>query len=82
MNILSIWKRFNDETDWLAAHVDSYDSEDYKQRMERYESLSNQFEQLEGYQYESKIKTVLHGLNFTEEEFDKRIESYEDIEHA
>ena len=41
----------NDETDWLAAHVDSYDSEDYKQHMERYESLSNQFEQLEGYQY-------------------------------
>ena len=32
--------------------------------MSRYESLSNQFEQLEGYQYESKIKTVLHGLNF------------------
>ena len=23
----------NDETDWLAAHVDSYDSEDYKQHM-------------------------------------------------
>lgn len=66
----------NDETDWLAAHVDSYDSEDYKQHMERYESLSNQFEQLEGYQYESKIKTVLHGLNFTEEEFDKPINDF------
>jgi ribosomal protein L30E len=36
----------------MLNHVDSYDSEDYKQHMERYESLSNQFEQLEGYQYE------------------------------
>jgi ATPase subunit of ABC transporter with duplicated ATPase domains len=32
--------------------------------------------QLEGYQYESKIKTVLHGLNFTEEEFDKPINDF------
>jgi ATPase subunit of ABC transporter with duplicated ATPase domains len=31
---------------------------------------------LEGYQYESKIKTVLHGLNFTEEEFDKPINDF------
>ena len=42
----------------------------------RYESLSNQFEQLEGYQYESKIKTVLHGLNFSEEDFNKPINDF------
>ena len=44
--------------------------------MEKYESLSNQFEQLEGYQYDSKIKTVLHGLNFNEEDFDKPINDF------
>ncbi|MGW9857377.1 ATP-binding cassette, subfamily F, member 3 [Staphylococcus hominis] len=75
-HIKNMEKLINDETDWLADHVDSYDSEDYNQHMERYESLSNQFEQLEGYQYESKIKTVLHGLNFTKEEFDKPINDF------
>ena len=75
-HIKNIEKLIKDETYWLTIHTDSYDSEDYKQHMERYESLSNQFEQLEGYQYESKIKTVLHGLNFTEEEFDKPINDF------
>ncbi|MCJ1655959.1 ABC-F family ATP-binding cassette domain-containing protein [Staphylococcus sp. NRL 16/872] len=64
------------ETDWLAMHANDYDTEDYQHHMERYESLSNQFEQLEGYQYESKIKTVLHGLNFKEEDFGKPINDF------
>ncbi|MEB7508076.1 ABC-F family ATP-binding cassette domain-containing protein [Staphylococcus xylosus] len=61
------------ETDWLAQHADEYDSETYKTHIDRYESLSNQFEQQDGYQYESKIKTVLHGLNFSEADFDRPI---------
>ena len=65
-----------EETDWLAMHANDYDTEDYQRHMERYESLSNQFEQLEGYQYESKIKTVLHGLNFKEEDFSKPINDF------
>ncbi|MCI2774911.1 ABC-F family ATP-binding cassette domain-containing protein [Staphylococcus petrasii] len=65
-----------EETDWLAMHANDYDTEDYQHHMERYESLSNQFEQLEGYQYESKIKTVLHGLNFKEEDFGKPINDF------
>ncbi|EHJ07206.1 ABC-F family ATP-binding cassette domain-containing protein [Staphylococcus simiae] len=64
------------ETDWLAQHANDYDTTEYSEHMERYESLTNQFEQLEGYQYESKIKTVLHGLNFTEEDFDKPINDF------
>ena len=65
-----------EETDWLAQHTHEYESETYKEHMERYESLTNRFEQLEGYQYESKIKTVLHGLNFTENDFDKPINDF------
>ena len=65
-----------EETDWLAMHANDYDTEDYQHHMERYESLSNQFEQLEGYQYESKIKTVLHGLNFKEDDFGKPINDF------
>ncbi len=64
------------ETDWLAKHAGDYDTPDYQLHMEKYESLSNQFEQLEGYQYDTKIKTVLHGLNFNEEDFDKPINDF------
>ena len=64
------------ETDWLAQHAGDYDTPDYQLHMEKYESLSNQFEQLEGYQYDSKIKTVLHGLNFNEEDFNKPINDF------
>lgn len=64
------------ETDWLAQHADEYDSETYKTHIDRYESLSNQFEQQDGYQYESKIKTVLHGLNFSEADFDRPINDF------
>lgn len=64
------------ETDWLAQHADEYDSETYKTHIDRYESLSNQFEQQDGYQYESKIKTVLHGLNFSKADFDRPINDF------
>lgn len=65
-----------EETDWLAQHSSEYETQTYQEHMERYESLTNRFEQLEGYQYESKIKTVLHGLNFTESDFDKPINDF------
>lgn len=64
------------ETDWLAQHTNEYETKTYQEHMERYESLTNRFEQLEGYQYESKIKTVLHGLNFTESDFNKPINDF------
>lgn len=64
------------ETDWLAQHADEYDTETYKSHIDRYETLSNQFEQQDGYQYESKIKTVLHGLNFSEADFDRPINDF------
>lgn len=65
-----------EETDWLAQHTSEYETQTYQEHMERYESLTNRFEQLEGYQYESKIKTVLQGLNFTESDFDKPINDF------
>ena len=65
-----------EETDWLAQHTNEYETKTYQEHMERYESLTNRFEQLEGYQYESKIKTVLHGLNFTESDFNKPINDF------
>ncbi|PHK48682.1 ABC-F family ATP-binding cassette domain-containing protein [Staphylococcus edaphicus] len=64
------------ETDWLAQHANEYETEVYKMHIDRYESLSNTFEQQDGYQYESKIKTVLHGLNFSEADFDRPINDF------
>ncbi|OFV10657.1 ABC-F family ATP-binding cassette domain-containing protein [Staphylococcus sp. HMSC13A10] len=75
-HIKNIESLIKEETDWLAKHAGDYDTPDYQLHMEKYESLSNQFEQLEGYQYDSKIKTVLHGLNFNEEDFDKPINDF------
>lgn len=75
-HIKKLGQQMNNETDWLAQHADDFDSDDYKEHLEKYESLSNQFEQLEGYQYESKIKTVLHGLNFEEADFDRPINDF------
>lgn len=39
--------------------------------MEQYSRLSHDFEQLDGYSYKSRIKGVLKGLGFTEEEYNK-----------
>ncbi|PJM50782.1 ABC-F family ATP-binding cassette domain-containing protein [Staphylococcus epidermidis] len=65
-----------DETDWLARNGQDYKSDEYQSHIEKYETLTNRYEQLDGYQYESKIKTVLHGLNFTESDFNKPINDY------
>src|SRR5699024_7108878 len=61
---------------WLAQHANEYNTEEYKTHIDRYEYLSNEFEQQDGYQYESKIKTVLHGLNFTESDYNRPINDF------
>lgn len=75
-HIIKIEQKMNILTNWLSEHAEQYDSEEYKEQLSQYEYLSNQYELLDGYQYESKIKTVLTGLNFTEEDFDREIHSF------
>lgn len=75
-HIIKIEQKMNILTNWLSEHAEKYDSEEYKEQLSQYEYLSNQYELLDGYQYESKIKTVLTGLNFTEEDFDREIHSF------
>ena len=58
--IISLEERMREETEWLAQHADDYESSEYQEHIATYEKLSNDFEQREGYQYQSKIKTVLH----------------------
>ncbi|PNZ10680.1 ABC transporter ATP-binding protein [Staphylococcus coagulans] len=75
-HVQSISERMKFETDWLAAHADMYESVEYKTHIDQYEKLSNEFEQLEGYQYESKIKTVLNGLDFSEADYHRPINDF------
>lgn len=74
--IISLEERMREETEWLAQHSDDYESSEYQEHIATYEKLSNDFEQREGYQYQSKIKTVLHGLSFTETDFDRPINDF------
>ena len=74
--VMEIEQQMQQETHWLAQHATEYESDDYKAHIEKYENLSNRFEQLEGYQYKSKIKTVLHGLHFTDEDFNRPINDF------
>ena len=75
-HIKKIENLIKDETDWLARNGQDYESDEYQSHIEKYETLTNRYEQLDGYQYESKIKTVLHGLNFTESDFNKPINDF------
>lgn len=75
-HVITIEERMKSLTDWLSQHADDYDSNTYQEKLSQYESLSNQFEVMGGYHYESKIKTVLTGLNFVESDFDRQIQSF------
>ncbi|MGK9045218.1 ABC-F family ATP-binding cassette domain-containing protein [Mammaliicoccus vitulinus] len=75
-HVIAIEEKMKSLTDWLSQHADDYDSNTYQEKLSQYESLSNQFELMGGYHYESKIKTVLTGLNFVESDFDRQIQSF------
>ncbi|QLK86464.1 ABC-F family ATP-binding cassette domain-containing protein [Staphylococcus sp. 17KM0847] len=68
--------KMKQETDWLAQHADLYETTTYQEHIKRYESLSNDFEKQGGYDYERKIKTVLNGLNFTEDDYERPIDDF------
>lgn len=75
-HVIVIEEKMKSLTDWLSKHADDYDSDTFQEKLSQYETLSNQYESLDGYQYESKIKTVLTGLNFIESDFDRQIQSF------
>ncbi|REI17418.1 ABC-F family ATP-binding cassette domain-containing protein [Staphylococcus felis] len=64
------------EVDWLSQHVDQHDTTAYREHLQRYENISNEFEKLGGYQVDSKIKTVLNGLNFSEKDYQRPVNDF------
>ncbi|MCJ1765077.1 ribosomal protection-like ABC-F family protein [Mammaliicoccus sciuri] len=75
-DVINIEDKMKTLTDWLSIHADEYDKDIYKDKLSQYEALSNQYELMDGYNYESKIKTVLTGLDFKESDFDRQIQSF------
>ena len=75
-DVINIEDKMKTLTDWLSIHADAYEQDLYKEKLSQYEALSNQYELMDGYNYESKIKTVLTGLDFKESDFDRQIQSF------
>ena len=46
-----------------------------KEHMKKYSDLQYKFELMDGYSYKSRIKGVLKGLGFTEDDFDRPVKS-------
>lgn len=61
---------------YLSEHSGEAGTSSYQEKLTEYEKLQNTFEANDGYQYEHKIKTVLTGLNFTEEDFHQKIDYF------
>ena len=59
----------------LEQEMNHVQGEDLNRLMETYTRLTHQFELENGYAYKSELTGVLKGLGFTEEDFDKQIET-------
>lgn len=60
--------KLTDETVLADSHL-------YAQALQTYDSLSTQFAQEGGYQYESSIRSVLHGFRFYEADYNRPVNS-------
>lgn len=65
------------ETRIRAIEIELKDlsGEALEERLNTYHNLMNAFELSDGYSYESEITGVLKGLGFTEDEFDKKVDT-------
>ncbi|TDM12150.1 ABC-F family ATP-binding cassette domain-containing protein [Macrococcus lamae] len=61
---------------YLGNNSSQADSDEYKNKLTEYEKLQAAFEAQDGYTFEHKIKTVLTGLNFKEEDFNQKIDYF------
>lgn len=62
------------ETELAALEHALADPDQHDQVIGRYGELQEQFEAAGGYTYEQRIKRVLHGLSFTPEDYERRLD--------
>lgn len=53
------------------AASENMPEQEYEQLLNSYSTLQHEFDQINGYGYESEIKAVLHGFNFKEDFFER-----------
>lgn len=59
---------------WLAEHEHTHS--DYDEKLKRYENIQLNFEHNDGYTVDAQIKSVLTGLQFTEDDLERRVEEF------
>ena len=60
----------------LEAQMEEASGEELNKILNKYSRLREEFEEKEGYRYESKIEGVLKGLGFSEEDFSKSLQNF------
>ncbi|MCE4958033.1 ABC-F family ATP-binding cassette domain-containing protein [Macrococcoides caseolyticum] len=76
LHLEKMQKELSEIAQYLSDESHQASSADYQQKLIEYEKLQHQFETQDGYLYETKIKTVLTGLNFKEEDFHQKIDTF------
>ena len=57
----------------MEAMMKHSDGDELASLMKQYSNLTHEFEMANGYSYKSELTGILHGLGFTDEDFDKQI---------
>ena len=76
--MLSVFKDLietENELRQMEHEMSSLKGEELEEHMKKYSDLQYQFELMDGYSYKSRIKGVLKGLGFSEEDFDRPVNS-------
>ncbi len=76
--MLSVFKNLietENELRQMEQKMSSLKGEELEEYMKKYSDLQYQFELMDGYSYKSRIKGVLKGLGFSEEDFERPVNS-------
>lgn len=72
--LLKLKSEIEEITQWLSVH--EYNDERYDDQLNRFEQLQNRFEGEDGYNIDTKIKTVMTGLNFNAEDLHRNVDEF------
>jgi len=71
--VIQLEKNMRSVEEKMASLDASEKPEEYSEMLQTYDQMQVDFNQLDGYSYESDIRTVLHGFRFYEEDFDTQV---------
>lgn len=73
-SLLKLKSEIESVTEWLSEH--DYDHARYEDQLKKFEQLQNRFEGEEGYSIDTKIKTVMTGLNFDADDLNRNVDEF------